>query len=238
MRKRGKEKIDYFHSSIEPYVKEILEPTYGVLCYQESIMQLCNKLAGLSISDGYVIIKAVGKKKEDLLRRYKSKFVNGCVKNKIKEKLADDYWERFIMPFAAYGFNKCLSGDTKLHDTKTGESWKISDLSYLSSIGKMPNIKLWSKDLDNDKWFTDDLEDVFCTGEKEVFKIELCNGTILECTENHKFLCTDGIFREVKDIFKGDFSIDSENVSIKESDSYEKPSEEQAFEYKNGRSND
>ena len=109
MRKRGKEKIDYFHSSIEPYVKEILEPTYGVLCYQESIMQLCNKLAGLSISDGYVIIKAVGKKKEDLLRRYKSKFVNGCVKNKIKEKLADDYWERFIMPFAAYGFNKSHS---------------------------------------------------------------------------------------------------------------------------------
>jgi DNA polymerase III alpha subunit len=213
MRKRGKEKIDYFHSSIEPYVKEILEPTYGVLCYQESIMQLCNKLAGLSISDGYVIIKAVGKKKEDLLRRYKSKFVNGCVKNKIKEKLADDYWERFIMPFAAYGFNKCLSGDTKLHDAKTGESWKISDLSYLNSIGKMPNIKLWSKDLDNNKWFTDDLEDVFCTGEKEVFKIELCNGTILECTENHKFLCTDGIFREVKDIFKGDFSIDSENMS-------------------------
>ena len=72
-------------------------------------MQLCNKLAGLSISDGYVIIKAVGKKKEDLLRRYKSKFVNGCVKNKIKEKLADDYWERFIMPFAAYGFNKSHS---------------------------------------------------------------------------------------------------------------------------------
>jgi intein/homing endonuclease len=141
------------------------------------------------------------------------------------------------MPFAAYGFNKCLSGNTKLHDAETGESWKISDLSYLKSIGMMPNIKLWSKDLDNNEWFADDLEDVFCTGEKEVFKIELCNGTILECTENHKFLCTDGMFREIKDISEGDFSIDSEYVSSKEGDSYEKSSEEQTFEYKNGSSN-
>lgn len=108
-RKKGKEKIEYFHPSIEPFVKDILEPTYGVLCYQESIMQLCNKLAGLSISDGYVIIKAVGKKKEDLLKRYRTKFVSGCVKNGIKEKIADDYWEKFIMPFAAYGFNKSHS---------------------------------------------------------------------------------------------------------------------------------
>lgn len=108
-RKKRKEKIDYFHSSIEPYVKEILDPTYGVLCYQESIMQICNKLAGLSISDGYVIIKAVGKKKEDLLSRYKNKFVSGCIKNSVSEKIASEYWEKFIMPFAAYGFNKSHS---------------------------------------------------------------------------------------------------------------------------------
>lgn len=236
-RKKGQESIDYFDDSIAPYVTEILKPTYGILVYQEQVMQICNSLAGLTVSDGYQVIKAVGKKKEDQLKRYKNIFVDGTVANGVSKELASKYWQDFIMPFAAYGFNKCLSGNTKLHDAETGESWKISDLSYLKSIGMMPNIKLWSKDLDNNEWFADDLEDVFCTGEKEVFKIELCNGTILECTENHKFLCTDGIFREIKDISEGDFSIDSKYVSSKEGDSYEKSSEEQTFEYKNGSSN-
>ena len=228
-RKSGQESINYFDDSIAPYVKDILKPTYGVLVYQEQVMQICNSLAGLTVSDGYQVIKAVGKKKEDQLKKYKDIFSDGAVSNGVNREVASKYWQDFIMPFASYGFNKCLSGDTKLHDAETGASWKISDLSRLKDSGNMPSIKLWSKDLDNNEWFIDKLEDVFCTGEKEVFKIELDNGSILECTENHKFLCTDGVFREVKDIFKGDFSIDSEYVSIKESDSYEISAKEQTY---------
>ena len=211
-RKSGQESINYFDDSIAPYVKDILKPTYGVLVYQEQVMQICNSLAGLTVSDGYQVIKAVGKKKEDQLKKYKDIFSDGAVSNGVNREVASKYWQDFIMPFASYGFNKCLSGDTKLHDAETGASWKISDLSRLKDSGNMPSIKLWSKDLDNNEWFADDLEDVFYTGEKEVFKIELCDGTILECTENHKFLCTDRTFREIKDIFKGDFSIVSEHV--------------------------
>jgi DNA polymerase-3 subunit alpha len=108
-RKNNQEKIDYFHPSIEPFVRPILEPTYGVLCYQESIMQICNSLAGFTISEGYQVIKAVGKKKGDYLAKFKNRFVKGCVANGVPEQVASKYWTDFIMPFAAYGFNKSHS---------------------------------------------------------------------------------------------------------------------------------
>jgi len=108
-RKKGNEKIDYFHESVKPYVKEILNPTYGILVYQEQVMQLCNSLAGLTVSEGYQVIKAVGKKKEDQLKKFKDRFVNGCIKNSVAKDIASKYWDDFIMPFAAYGFNKSHS---------------------------------------------------------------------------------------------------------------------------------
>ena len=109
-RKHGQEHVDYYHPDIEPFVKPHLEDTYGVLVYQEQVMQICNSLAGLTITDGYVIIKAVGKKKEDLLRKYRLKFIDGCVNNGVGKKIATEYWDKFITPFAAYGFNKSHSG--------------------------------------------------------------------------------------------------------------------------------
>jgi DNA polymerase-3 subunit alpha len=68
-------------------------------------MQVCNSLAGFSIQDGYVMIKAVGKKKESLLKKFEKQFVEGCVKNGVPKNVAQEYWTRFITPFAAYGFN-------------------------------------------------------------------------------------------------------------------------------------
>lgn len=108
-RKNGTESIDYYDESIVKYVESILRPTYGILVYQEQVMQICNSLAGMTVSDGYQVIKAVGKKKEDQLKKYKSIFVDGCCKNGIAKNLASRYWEEFIMPFAAYGFNKSHS---------------------------------------------------------------------------------------------------------------------------------
>lgn len=108
-RKNNSEKLEYFHPSIEPYVKNILEPTYGVLCYQESIMQICNSLAGFTISEGYQVIKAVGKKKGDYLAKFRNRFVQGCMVKNVPSDVAERYWDDFIMPFAAYGFNKSHS---------------------------------------------------------------------------------------------------------------------------------
>jgi intein/homing endonuclease len=78
-------------------------------CYQEQVMQVCNELAGFSITDGYGMIKAVGKKKKDLLDKYEKQFVSGSGKNGVDAKVAQSYWDKVIIPFADYAFNKSHS---------------------------------------------------------------------------------------------------------------------------------
>jgi DNA polymerase-3 subunit alpha len=103
-RKQGKEPIRYIH----PIMEETLKTTYGVIVYQEQVMDLATKLAGLTRGEGYVLIKAVGKKIKSLLDEQKTKFIKGCIDNKISQKVADQAWE-LIEPFARYGFNKAHS---------------------------------------------------------------------------------------------------------------------------------
>ena len=104
-RKSGELEVNYFHKSIEPFVKSHLEKTYGIAVYQEQIMQICNSLAGFSIADGYVMIKAIGKKKTYLMEKFENQFIDGCIKNKVPSEVAKQYWDKFIVPFAGYGFN-------------------------------------------------------------------------------------------------------------------------------------
>jgi DNA polymerase III subunit alpha len=104
-RKKGEEPVSYFHRTIEPHVKPYLERTYGVLAYQEQVMQICNALAGFTITDGYVMIKAIGKKKQFLMEKFSKQFIEGCVNKGVPQDVAVQYWEKFITPFASYGFN-------------------------------------------------------------------------------------------------------------------------------------
>lgn len=108
-RKKGIKKIDYFHPTIEKHVKRALARSYGVLVYQEQVMSICNSLAGFTVTDGYVMIKAVGKKKQYLMDKFKNLFLSGCVKNNVPPDIAEQYWDRFITPFANYGFNAAHS---------------------------------------------------------------------------------------------------------------------------------
>lgn len=108
-RKKGNEQVDYFHSSIEPYVKQYLEDTYGICVYQEQLMQICNALAGFTITDGYTMIKAIGKKIPELMALYEKQFIDGAFNNKVNKELGKNYWDRFITPFAQYGFNRAHS---------------------------------------------------------------------------------------------------------------------------------
>ncbi len=103
-RKKGIIKVNYFHSSIELFVKPYLKNTYGIIIFQEQIMQICNSLAGFSISDGYVMIKAIGKKIKDLMKKFEKQFINGCINNKVSEEIAKRYWDEVITPFSSYGF--------------------------------------------------------------------------------------------------------------------------------------
>jgi len=99
--KRGKKKMGYLH----PKLKPILESTYGVLIYQEQVMQIAQQLAGFTLGEADVLRKAIGKKIRELLVSQKEKFIQGCKKNQIPEDVAIKIWNWFE-PFARYSFNR------------------------------------------------------------------------------------------------------------------------------------
>ncbi|UDQ97104.1 DNA polymerase III subunit alpha [Lentisphaerota bacterium WC36G] len=103
--KMGRKEIVYDHPKMEPLLNE----TYGIMLYQEQIMQVVQVLAGFTLGQADILRRAIGKKKEDVLAQQKAKFVEGCKKaSDINEKLADQIWAKIEL-FAGYGFNKSHS---------------------------------------------------------------------------------------------------------------------------------
>ncbi len=99
--KNGLKEPDYIH----PTLKEILKPTYGIIIYQEQVMQIAQTLAGFTASEADILRRAMGKKKKSELDRQKERFINGAIKNGIKKEVASFVFTK-IEPFAQYGFNK------------------------------------------------------------------------------------------------------------------------------------
>ncbi len=103
-RKHGAEPIP----SVHPAVDDVLAETYGVMCYQEQVMQVLNRLGGLPLNQALTLIKAVSKKKASAIAAERSNFVAGARDNGIGEEEAEALFE-LIMKFAGYGFNKAHS---------------------------------------------------------------------------------------------------------------------------------
>ena len=99
--KNGKREPDYIH----PHLEEILKPTYGVIIYQEQVMQIAQKLSGFSAAEADILRKAIGKKKRTEVEKQKIRFIDGAVKNGIPKDVAAGIFLK-IEPFAEYGFNK------------------------------------------------------------------------------------------------------------------------------------
>jgi len=99
--KNGIKEPDYIH----PILKEILKPTYGIIIYQEQVMQIAQALAGFTAGEADILRRAMGKKKKAELDRQKESFINGALKNGIAKDVANFVFTK-IEPFAQYGFNK------------------------------------------------------------------------------------------------------------------------------------
>ena len=99
--KHGKQKPDYLH----PLLEEILKPTYGVIIYQEQVMQIAQKLSGFTAGQADLLRRAMGKKKRAELEKQKQSFISGAVNNGISKEVAAGIFLK-IEPFAEYGFNK------------------------------------------------------------------------------------------------------------------------------------
>ncbi len=103
-RKHGKKKVAYDL----PELKEILEETYGVILYQEQVMQIANRLAGFSLGEADILRRAMGKKNRDEMAAQREKFLTGCAVKKIPPKKAERIFD-LMAEFAGYGFNKSHS---------------------------------------------------------------------------------------------------------------------------------
>jgi len=99
--KWGRQPITYPDPCLEPILKE----TYGVIVYQEQVMQVAQRIGGYSLGQADLLRRAMGKKKHDVMVKEKEKFIDGAVKNGFKAADADRIFE-ILIPFAGYGFNK------------------------------------------------------------------------------------------------------------------------------------
>lgn len=100
-RKHGQEEITYPHPDLEP----ILKDTYGVLVYQEQIMQIAHAIAGFSLGRADILRRAVSKKKKEAIDEQREAFVKGCLKKGYNAPIAEEIFE-WIVRFSNYGFNK------------------------------------------------------------------------------------------------------------------------------------
>ncbi len=90
---------------IHPILKPILEDTYGVIVYQEQIMQLLQAIAGYTLGNAYIVLKAIGKKNREMMAAEEPRFKEGCFKKGLTKDQADTLWD-LIQPFAGYSFNR------------------------------------------------------------------------------------------------------------------------------------
>lgn len=100
-RKKGTEIVQYPHASLQ----KILEPTYGILVYQEQVMQAASEMAGFTLGEADILRRAIGKKNSDAIAAQKEKFVQGALSKEYKKEDAETVYD-YIEKFANYGFNK------------------------------------------------------------------------------------------------------------------------------------
>ena len=102
--RHGREAVKYLHPMLEPLLKE----TYGLIVYQEQVMRIANRLGGFSLNEADNLRKAMGKKKPEVMAKFKVQFLNGAIENKIPKNVAEEIFG-LMEYFAGYGFNKSHS---------------------------------------------------------------------------------------------------------------------------------
>lgn len=100
-RKHGKERYDYIHPMLEP----ILAKTYGIIVYQEQVMQVCQTMAGFTLGEADILRRAMGKKQEDVMAEKRQAFIEGSLKRGVSQSVAEKTYA-YIYEFASYGFNR------------------------------------------------------------------------------------------------------------------------------------
>jgi DNA polymerase-3 subunit alpha len=191
-RKHGREKPVYEH----PVMEEVLAETHGVLCYQEQIMRILNRLGGIELSSAYACIKAISKKKQEIIDQRRADFVAGAVQRGVERKTAEEIFG-LIVYFGGYGFNKCVVGSTVVVDAVKGERATVESLFArrrpftVHALGEDGRLRPRA------------VADVVSNGPKPVFELRTQQGKRITATGNHPFRTLDG-WTNLEDLLPGD----------------------------------
>lgn len=185
-RKHFVEDFTYFHPLAEP----ILKKSYGLMIYQEQIIEIGKVFAGLSLQQADSLRKGVGKKDAALLSRCRTEFIDGC-KNTgiITEQEAVEIFD-VISKAARYSFNACVTPDTVV-EKADGTFSTIEDIEIGDIIKCPPDENLCD---------TTAVVNKYDNGIKEVYEITTETGKVLRCTLDHEILCSDGYKRNLENI--------------------------------------
>jgi DNA polymerase-3 subunit alpha len=191
-RKHGEAEVAYPHPDLEP----ILKPTYGVILYQEQVMQIAQVLAGYSLGGADLLRRAMGKKKQAEMDKQRAIFEKGAAERGVEAKTATYIFD-LMDKFAGYGFNKCVHGDTRVMDAETGRWHRVEDLFR---NGERPLVHALD---DRYRLVPRRVQAVVWNGVKPVYRLRVRNGKEILATGNHPFRTVDG-WTNLEDLAVGD----------------------------------
>lgn len=128
-RKHGREKVTYLH----PLMESSLSDTYGIILYQEQIMQLARELAGYSLAEADILRKAMGKKIPEEMAKQRTRFLSGASEKGIPEKLANEIFDQ-METFARYGFNRSHSAAYALISFQTAYLKSHYNVEFMAAL--------------------------------------------------------------------------------------------------------
>jgi len=202
--KNNPEKIDYQH----PLIKKVLEPTYGCIIFQESVMALCSVVAGFPEEETDTIRRNIMKRsasKKDAAaadaKKAKEDFVSGATKNGVPERVADELYEKVLF-FSGYGFNACVHFSTEVDTYDQKGNVVKKQIQYVE-----PGDHVMTRDEASGKDTLTRVVKRHHNGPKKLYEITLVTGEKVKCTMDHKFRTTDGRMLPLKKILEEKLSI-------------------------------
>ena len=128
-RKHGREAVPQVH----PIMDAILLETYGIMVYQEQVMQIFNQLGGIELSNAYKLIKAISKKNTEIIGKFKPDFIKGTMDKGVPREKAEEIFD-FILKFGGYGFNKSHSTRYAIIAYQTAYMKTYHPVEYMSAV--------------------------------------------------------------------------------------------------------
>jgi DNA polymerase III alpha subunit len=175
-------------------INKVLSETENCLIFQESVMELANKIAGFPLDECDNVRKAItkktagnsddGKKKSDDLR---NKFVNGCLENNFSKEVSEKLFDR-IQYFAAYGFNKCLHFKELVPVYDKQGTFLCN--KYIADVSEGDFVR--SRDEETKKVIYVRVKRNYFNGVKDLLLVTFKNGKSIRCTKSHKFRTSTG----------------------------------------------